>query len=303
MSFSLENAPKQTGKKAIVTGANTGLGYETALGLAKLGATVIMACRNLEKAEAAKAKILEQAKDADITVMHLDLSSLESVKKFASEYRDRHDSLDLLINNAGIMFPPYTKTEEGFESQIGVNHLGHFLLTELLIDLMPDTPESRVVSLSSNAHKFGRMNFDDLQSEKNYSATAAYGQSKLACLMFADELQRRLDESDKQKISVAAHPGVAQTELARHMPDWLVWIMGFTVAPFITHPVDQAALPTLMAAIAPDVKGGEYFGPQGAGEMTGKPGRAEKASHALDQNVAKKLWQVSEELTDCKFEV
>ncbi|OKH17331.1 oxidoreductase [[Limnothrix rosea] IAM M-220] len=303
MSFSLENAPKQTGKKAIVTGANTGLGFETALGLAKLGATVILACRNLEKADAAKTKILEQVKDADVTVMHLDLSRLESVKKFASEYRDRHDSLDLLINNAGIMFPPYTKTEEGFESQIGVNHLGHFLLTELLIDLMPDTPESRVVSLSSNAHKFGKINFDDLQSEQKYSATAAYGQSKLACLMFADELQRRLEASGKQKISVAAHPGVAQTELARHMPGWLVWIMGITVAPFITHPVDQAALPTLMAAIAPDVKGSEYFGPQGTAEMTGQPGRAEKADHALDQEVAAKLWQVSEKLTGKKFVV
>ncbi|AFY37737.1 Protochlorophyllide reductase [[Leptolyngbya] sp. PCC 7376] len=301
MSFSVENAPSQQGKTAIVTGSNTGLGYETALGLAKLGATVILACRNLEKAEAAKTKILSEVPSAAVSVMALDLNSLDSVRQFAADFRTQHQQLDLLINNAGIMFPPYTQTAEGFESQIGVNYLGHFLLTQLLIDLMPDTPDSRIVSLSSNAHKFGKLNFDDLQSEKNYSATAAYGQSKLACLMFADELQRRLAASGKQKISVAAHPGVAQTELARHMPGWLVWIMGFTVAPFITHPVDQAALPTLMAAIASDVKGGEYFGPQGTAEMTGKPGRAEKASHALDQDAATKLWQVSEQLTGEKF--
>ena len=301
MGFSLDNIPSQAGKKAIVTGANTGLGYETALGLAKVGTTVIMACRNLTKGEAAKAKILSEVSDTEITVIELDLSSLESVRQFAATYREQFETLDLLINNAGIMFPPYTKTTEGFESQIGVNHLGHFLLTQLLIDLMPDSSESRVVSLSSNAHKFGRMNFEDLQSEQKYSATAAYGQSKLACLMFADELQRRLEVSGKQVISVAAHPGVAATELSRHMPGWLVWIMSFTVAPLITHPVPQASLPTLMAALASDVKGSEYFGPQGSGEMTGLPGRASKANHALDRDVAAKLWAISEQLTGCQF--
>lgn len=301
MSFSLNQIKNQTGKKAIVTGANTGLGYETALGLAKVGATVILACRNLKKAEIAKRKILAEVTNADVQIIELDLSRLDSVRTFAATYRERYDSLDLLINNAGIMFPPYTKTVDGFESQIGVNHLGHFLLTQLLIDLMSDRPESRIVSLSSNAHKFGRLNFQDLQSEQNYSATAAYGQSKLACLMFADELQRRLEASGKKILSVAAHPGVAATELSRHMPSWLVWAMSFTVAPFITHPVDQASLPTLMAALDPNVQGGEYFGPQGAGEMTGLPGRATKAKHALDQAAATQLWTVSQDLTQCQF--
>lgn len=303
MDFSLENISSQQGKMAIVTGANTGLGFETALGLAKVGATVILACRNLEKAEAAKAEILAQVPDAKLEVMPLDLGSLSSVREFAASYKDKYSQLDLLINNAGIMFPPYSKTEDGFESQIGVNHLGHFLLTALLIDLMPDNSDARIVSLSSNAHKFGKINFEDLQSEQKYSSTAAYGQSKLACLMFADELNRKLKASGKNILSVAAHPGVAQTELARHMPGFLVTLIRWTIAPFITHPVDEAALPTLLAALGAEVEGGDYFGPQGKGEMTGEPGVAVKADHAKDTEVAAKLWQVSEELTDHKFAV
>ena len=303
MDFSLESISSQQGKMAIVTGANTGLGFETALGLAKVDATVILACRNLEKAEAAKAEILAQVPDAKLEVMQLDLGSLSSVREFAANYKEKYSQLDLLINNAGIMFPPYSKTEEGFESQIGVNHLGHFLLTALLIDLMPDNSDARIVSLSSNAHKFGKINFDDLQSEQKYSSTAAYGQSKLACLMFADELNRKLKASGKNILSVAAHPGVAQTELARHMPGFLVTLIRWTIAPFITHPVDEAALPTLLAALGSEVKGGDYFGPQGKGEMTGEPGVAVKADHAKDTEVAAKLWQVSEELTGQKFAV
>jgi NAD(P)-dependent dehydrogenase (short-subunit alcohol dehydrogenase family) len=301
MGFNLDTIPSQTGKKAVVTGANTGLGFETALGLAKTGATVILACRDPEKAAQAKAQILTQVPNADIETIPLDLSRLASVREFAAQYQQKYDQLDLLINNAGIMFPPYTKTEDGFESQIGVNHLGHFLLTALLLKLMPDSSESRVVSLSSNAHKFGKINFEDLQSEQKYSSTAAYGQSKLACLLFADELHRRLVANGKQILSVCAHPGVAQTELARHMPSFLVLIMRFTVAPLITHPVEQAALPILLAALGSEVKGGNYFGPQGAGEMTGQPGLAVKAPHGQDAAVAAKLWQVSEALTGCQF--
>ncbi|MGB2923732.1 MAG: oxidoreductase [Limnothrix sp.] len=303
MGFNLEQVPSQQGKKAIVTGANTGLGFETALGLAKVGATVIMACRNLKKAETAKAEILAKVADADLCVMELDLASLASVRQFAANYREQFTELNLLINNAGLMFPPYTKTDDGFESQIGVNYLGHFLLTALLWALMPDTPESRIVSLSSNAHKFGKINFDDLQSEQDYSATAAYGQSKLACLMFADEFNRKLEASGKKLLSVSAHPGVAQTELARYMPKLLVAVMRWTILPLITHPVEAGAMPTLMAALAADVQGGEYFGPQGLAEMKGEPGRASKAEHALELEVAQKLWQVSESLTDCEFAV
>lgn len=302
MDFNLSTLPAQPGKIAIVTGANTGLGYETALGLAQVGMTVILACRNEAKAEQAKANILAQVPDADLEVIPLDLSKQSSVRAFAQQFRSQHSQLNLLVNNAGIMFPPYEVTEDGYESQFAVNHLSHFLLTALLIDLMPDSAESRVVSLSSNAHKFGKINFDDLQSETKYSATIAYGQSKLACLLFANELQRKLTAQGKNILSVCAHPGVSNTELARYIPKAIQLLLWLTPLPFMAHKPEKAALPTLYAALANDVKGAEYFGPQGALEMSGKPGRAPKAAHGQDEAVAQRLWDVSEELTGANFD-
>ena len=302
-TFCLENVPSQSGRVAIVTGANTGLGYETTLGLAQTGATVVMACRSLTKAEAAQQQILQQIPSATLDILPLDLSDLSSVRHFADLFRQKYNRLDLLINNAGIMIPPYGKTMDGFESQLGANHLGHFLLTALLVALMPDAAESRVVSLSSIAHKRGVINFSDLQSEKSYSKTAAYAQSKLACLMFTDELQRRLDKAGKKLLSVCAHPGGSPTELSRNMSKTLSLFVEVVIVPLFTHPVDQGALPTLMAALDKAVRGGEYFGPQGFMEMRGEPGRATRAKQACDEDVARRLWEVSERLTGCEFVV
>lgn len=305
MAFDLENIPSQQGKVAIVTGANTGLGYETVSYLAQKHFKVIMACRNLEKAEQAKVEIEATVPVADLEILQIDLSDLSSVRRFAQNFRQHYNSLDLLINNAGIMWPPYALTVDGFESQMGANYFGHFLLTALLLDLMPDTSESRVVSLSSNAHRLGagKINFDDLQSEQNYSKTGAYAQSKLACLMFGNELQRRLAQAGKKIRSVTAHPGVSNTELARHMPQYQVQLIQYTIGPLLCHAPDQAALPILMAALDPEAQGGEYFGPQGFMEMKGQPGRATQSDYAQNQAAAAQLWGVSEELTGCTFDI
>lgn len=301
MEFTVDTVRSQSGRRAIVTGANTGIGYETALGLAQTDMTVILACRDLAKAEAAKAKILNLIPAASVDVMALDLSLLSSVKAFATQYRNTHSRLDILVNNAGIMAPPFSQTEDGFERQFAVNHLGHFLLTALLLDLMPDTPDSRVVSLSSNAHKMGQINFADLQSTKNYSSMGAYAQSKLACLMFADELQRRLTRQNKRILSVCAHPGGSETELGRHLSKTVAFILRLLLVPLVTHPPAEAALPTLYAALGDEVQGGDYFGPQGFLEMSGQPGRATRSPGSQSQEVAEKLWSVSEELTGAVY--
>lgn len=297
----INNLPSQAGRIIIVTGANAGLGYETTLVLAQKGAKVIMACRNMGKAEKAKSKIEQEVSDADLEILEIDLSNLASVRNFAKTYQSKFDRLDVLINNAGIMMPPYTKTEDGFELQFQANHLGHFLLSGLLLDTIVKTPKSRIVSLSSLAHKGGKINFDDLQSEQKYSASAAYGQSKLACLMYAYELQRRLEKAGHQDtISTAAHPGVAETELIRHMPKLLYKVLKYTVAPFITHAPSEGAKPTLLAAIG-EADGGDYFGPTGFGEMKGQAGKASSTDLANDEAIAQKLWEVSEQLVGLEY--
>ncbi|MGD8426666.1 MAG: oxidoreductase [Balneolaceae bacterium] len=303
MSFDLKHIPSQKDKNAIVTGANTGLGYETTIGLAKKDVKVIMACRNKEKAQKAKTDILDILPEADLEIMHLDLSSLSSIKKFAEGFKERFEKLDLLINNAGVMVPPYSTTEDGFELQFGVNYLGHFTLTALLIDHMPDNSDSRVVSLSSNAHKRGQLHFGNLQWEQDYDRRKAYSQSKLACLMFGDELDRRLKAGGKKILSVSAHPGVSPTDLGRHIPAFLYNLLKFTLIPFVSHSPKKGALPTLQAALGPNVNGGDYYGPQGFNEMKGAPGLAERAKVAKDREAAKKLWDVSEVLTGVEFEI
>jgi NAD(P)-dependent dehydrogenase (short-subunit alcohol dehydrogenase family) len=240
--------------------------------------------------------------NADLEILLLDLGRLSSVREFTDSYKRRFAHLDILINNAGIMYPPYAKTEDGIESQFAVNYLGHFLLTSLLLKIMPDTSYSRVVSLSSNAQRLGVIKFDDLQSERTYSKTAAYNQSKLACLMFSDELNRRLKANKRKIRSVCAHPGGAETELGRHMSKVTYAFLKSTIVPFITQPIGRAVLPTLLAALGPDVKGGEYFGPQGFFEMKGNPGRAARTKSIENkEDVAQQLWVVSEELTSCSF--
>jgi NAD(P)-dependent dehydrogenase (short-subunit alcohol dehydrogenase family) len=300
--FNLEEVPEQKGRIAIVTGANVGLGYETALGLASKKIKVVMACRNLEKARNAKVGILNQVPEANLEIIQLDLNSLESVRSFAAEYLKEYDKLDLLINNAGIMIPPYQQTKEGFESQFGVNYLAHFLLTNLLIPALLNTEHSRVVSLSSIAHKHGKIDFGNLNAEKKYSRTGAYSQSKLACLMFAYELQRRLEKAGKETISVAAHPGVSNTSLIRYLPGILQGL-NTLLAPIFTQSAKEGAQPSLYAALGKDMEGGDYCGPDGKKEWKGKATKVKSTRLSHDQEVAKKLWEVSEKLTGEKFTI
>ena len=297
----INSLPQQTGRTFIVTGANTGLGYETTIMLAKKGAKVIMACRNMSKANAAKANILKEVPKTDLDVLEIDLSSLKSVRSFVKAYQAKYDKLDVLVNNAGVMMPPYSKTEDGFELQFGANYLGHFLLTGLLLQTITKTPNSRIVTLSSLVHKNGKINFADLQSEKKYSASEAYAKSKLACLMFTRELQRRLEKAGHQQtISTASHPGIATTELSRHMPKLVYNVLRYTIAPFLTHAPIEGAKPTMLAAIG-EAKGGDYFGPTGFNEFKGKPGKATSTPLSNDEAIANQLWEVSEKLVGLNY--
>lgn len=300
IEFRIKDLASQKGRIAVVTGANTGLGYATAKALAGTGMKVIMACRNLEKAMAARDKILRDQPDSDLQIMIVDLLRLSSVRDFSAEYLKRFDRLDLLINNAGIMIPPYRKTEDGFESQMGVNYFAHFLLTGLLFDTIAKTPGSRIVSLSSIAHKRARINFEDLHWEKRYSPLKAYGQSKVACLFFAFELNRRIQKAGLGTIAVAAHPGISLTELMRHIPTSLMSLARPLGKLFAQSP-EKGALPILYAALAPNVKGGDYIGPQGFGEWTGNPGKAKYSDFSRDEAIAVKLWDLSEKLTGVCF--
>ncbi len=299
MSWTLKQAPTQSGRIAVVTGANIGLGYETALALAGKGCTVVLACRNAGKAEAAQAAILAQHPKARVESMALDLGSLRSVRAFASAYKKRHATLDLLINNAGIMMPPFSLSEDGFESQLAANYLGHFALTGLLLPLIVKTPESRIVSLSSLAHKWSGIRFDDLHFTRRYDKRLAYGQSKLACLMFAYELQRRLTQAGSRTLSVAAHPGVSSTNLFQHLPKVVQLFAPLTE--LIFQSASGGAQPTLYAALGDDIQGGDYCGPQAMGEMRGAPGKVGSSRRSRDEAVAAKLWGVSEELTGVRF--
>lgn len=300
MDFNIDKIDSQKGKIAIVTGANSGLGQEITIGLAKKDIKVIMACRNIEKAENAKSKILETVETADLEVMELNLNSLTSVRNFAKAFSEKYEYLNLLIENAGIMIPPFAKTEDGFESQMGVNHFSHFLLSNLLFPLLNKTKGARILTTSSIAHEKGKIDFDNLNSENSYSKTSAYGQSKLACLMFAYELQRRLEKADSNVIAVSAHPGVSMTNLFKHIPKFVRVLMTPLLMLF-THPPQKAALPMLYAALSDDVNGGDYIGPTGFRGMKGKPGKVKSKPQSYDKDVAKKLWEVSEKLTGENF--
>jgi len=295
--WSAEALGDQSGRVAIVTGSNSGIGFETARVLAGKGATVVMACRNLEKANPKADEIGAAHPDADVEVMQLDLSDLGSVQRFAEAFRAKHSRLDLLINNAGIMVPPYGKTAQGFETQFGVNHLGHFALTGSLLDLITNTPGSRIVTVSSIAHYMGRIDFADLNWEKGYRAQAAYGQSKIANLLFTYELQRRLAAAGKNTIAVAAHPGWTETNLQEHAKG-----VKF-LNRFLAQEPLMGALPTLYAATEPSVQGAEYFGPSGFMEMNGSPKKVKSNKRSHDEDVAERLWNVSEELTGVRFQI
>lgn len=292
--FTDADVPDQTGKTIFITGANTGLGYEAAKVLAGRGARVLIGCRSKDKALQACSKILAEHPEADIAVVELDLSSLDSVKKAAKTVA-REPRLDVLINNAGIMIPPYELTRDGFESQFGVNHLGPFALTGLLLDKLRSTPDSRVVSTASIAHKRGKIHFDDINAEQGYNAIARYAQSKLANLYFTYELQRRLAASGAKIISVAAHPGIATTELSRYLPRALVMLTPLFQPLFNT--AAQGAWPTLCAATMPGVRGGDYYGPAKRLETAGPAVKVKSTGSSHDRAVARELWDLSIAMT------
>lgn len=301
MDFNLKNIPSQKGRIAIVTGANNGIGFETTLAMAKYGFKVIMACRNMSKAEKAKTEILQQVPNADLDILSLDLSDLESVRSFAKEFKEKYTKLDVLINNAGILVYSGKKSNTGVELQFATNHLGHFLLTSLLMELIPDDHASRVVALSSLAHKGAKIHFDDLNCEKDDDPDAAYGQSKLANLMFADELDRRLKASGKKIKALAVHPGGSDSGLFDEMSR-LKYYFFKILSPFILNSSSSAARPSIFAALSSEVRGGEYFGPQGFNEFKGRVGVAKRSDYSKREDVASRLWKLSEEMTGQSFD-
>ena len=297
MSFDEASIPDQTGRVAIVTGANSGIGYETARALAAKGARVVVACRDASKGRSAEARIRAAHPNCDARFEALDLGSLTSVRAFAARFLAAESRLDLLINNAGVMVPPLGRTADGFELQFGTNHLGHFALGGLLLERIRATAGARVVSVSSLMHRIGRIDFSNLNAERSYNATLAYGQSKLANLLFVRELQQRFAKAGVQAIAAAAHPGSTRTGLQQHST-----LMGAAVAVFAQQPPD-GALPTLRAATAADVRGGDYYGPGRWFEMAGPPVAARRSAAARDDATAQRLWDVSTQLTGVAYTI
>jgi NAD(P)-dependent dehydrogenase (short-subunit alcohol dehydrogenase family) len=310
------DVPDQRGRTAVVTGANSGLGFETARVLASRGATVVLACRDPGQAARAASLIAagtgpdaagaRDGQSARVQTLRLDLASLASVREAAEELCSRYQHLDLLINNAGVMMPPYGRTEDGFELQFGTNHLGHFALTGLVLGRLLTTSGSRVVTVSSNGHRAGRINVDDLQSERHYRKMRAYGQSKLANLMFTYELQRRLAAAGAPTIALAAHPGTSRTDLVRHLSGPSRATVNARLGPltsWFAQSAGMGALPTLRAATDPGATGGQYYGPGGAFGFTGYPVPVESSSRSRDVPVMERLWEESEKLTGVRFPV
>ena len=313
--WTADHVPDQTGRVAIVTGANTGIGYPTAAVLASKGARVVLAVRDMEKGRQAARRMAAAGAQTEVAVQQLDLTSLDSVRTAAKELRNTYPYIDLLINNAGVMYTPKSTTKDGFELQFGTNHLGHFAFTGLLLDRMLPVPGSRVVTVSSLGHRImAKIHFDDLQMERDYSRVTAYGQSKLANLMFTYELQRRLsgygqDPSDpepdgggRETVAVAAHPGGSNTSLTRNLPTLirppveLVWGL-------LAQSAEMGALPTLRAATDPAVQGGQYYGPGGIGEQRGYPKLVRSSAQSHDEELQQRLWTVSEKLTGVSYPV
>ena len=297
--------PDLSGKTIVVTGGNSGIGYEAALEFARKRAKVVLACRDLGKARTAAAKITASSPGADVEVMALDLSDLASVRGFSDAFHLQHQALHVLCNNAGVMAIPYRLTTDGFEMQFGTNHLGHFALTGLLLDLILATDGSRVVNVASGAHRMGSIRFDDLQWKNGYGKWRAYGQSKLANLLFTFELQRKADSAGKKFLSVACHPGYAATNLQAVGPR----MSGSSTMEYLTEignklfsqSAAMGALPTEYAAVSPNVHGGDYIGPDSIGELWGHPKKVGCSAAAQDTAAAKRLWEVSEQLTGVRY--
>jgi NAD(P)-dependent dehydrogenase (short-subunit alcohol dehydrogenase family) len=302
MKFNIDKVLAQPGKVAIVTGANNGLGFETTMALAKKEIEVVMACRNFGKAEDAKLMIKKINPKAKLHVLELDLSNMNSVRKFAEEFTEKYNRLDFLINNAGIMMPPFSLTKDGFESQLATNYVGHFLLTKLLFPIIKDTPAARIVSLSSLAHKWHEIQFDDINFKKSYNKRHAYSQSKLACLMFGIELDKRLKVANIDAMSLSAHPGISDTNLTSSMPKVFHFLVT-KVGSLLLQSAKDGAQPQLYAALGTDITGGEYTGPDGKGEMKGDAVKVRPRSLAKNKEVAERLWDKTEEMLGEKFEI
>ena len=297
-TWTTADIPDQSGRTAVITGANTGLGFETAKALADKGARVVLAVRDTDKGRQAAARI-----GGDVTVQELDLTSLASIRAASEELHTTFESLDLLINNAGVMTTPKATTKDGFELQFGTNHLGHFALTGLLLDRLLDVDGARIVTVSSNGHKMGgAIHFDDLQWERRYNRMGAYTQSKLANLLFTYELQRRLAPRGKT-VALAAHPGTSTTELARTLPRPVERAFLAAAPVLFAQTADKGALPTLRAATDPGALGGQYYGPDGVGQQRGNPVVVASSDQSYDLDLQRRLWAVSEELTKVVFPV
>ncbi len=293
-----KDIPSQMGKVAIVTGANRGLGFEVAKALARKGARVIMACRSIEKAEAALKKIRDDFPDVQMDMIPLDLADLSSIRKFATKFKEKYDRLDILCNNAAAIWTPQAKTVDGFELQFGTNFLGHFALTGLLIDMLIKTGDSRVVSMSSWDHTNGKIHFDDLNLEKDYDKKKAYSQSKLAILLFAYELERKLRAAGTTVLSNASHPGWIK---GSNLPKSEILLR--LLNPILGGEPEQGALSMLYAATALEAEGGAYYGPGGMLGTKGYPAKVKSSEASHDVDVAKRLWDISEELTGIKYPI
>ncbi len=308
MAWTTDAISEQRDKVFVVTGANSGIGLEAAKTLARKGAHVVLACRSAARAEQAREQIRQAVPDASLELSPLDLASLASVHAFAERFLEAHPRLDGLVNNAGLMALPYGKTADGFEMQLGTNHLGHFALTGLLLPRLLETENARLVTVASTAHRWGRMHWDDLMGERGYEPWSWYGQSKLANLLFHYELARRLEAKGHAptRLAVAAHPGYAATQLPLKGPEMegsklKEWVMKAGSA-LIAQGPDMGALPTLRALLDPDAKNGEYYGPRGLLELFGYPVKVGSNRASRDEADQARLWEVSEKLTGVRFE-
>ena len=294
--WTTDDIPDQTGRIAVITGANSGIGYHTAEELARKGATVVLACRSQARGEEAVERLHRALPRANAALMLLDLGNLDSVHAFVETFAAHHDRLDLLINNAGVMFPPLGRTAQGFELQLGINHLGHFALTGLLLPWVRKAEQARIVVVASTAHRAGSISLDDPNwASRRFNTIAAYGQSKLANLLFARELTRRLPAHGVDAIAVSAHPGWTSTNLGRES----------TIVSLASRLLAQSALmgalPTLRAATDPEAAPDVYYGPRGPGELRGYPVEVGRNEAAKDDTVASELWALSEQLTGVRF--
>ncbi|MEO6144981.1 MAG: oxidoreductase [Dermatophilaceae bacterium] len=300
-AWNTDQMPDQSGRRVVVTGASSGLGEITARELARKGAQVVLAVRNASKGEASAQRIRGAIPGALVEVAELDLSSLESVRAFAAGLLAQSPTLDLLVNNAGIMMTPENRTADGYELQLGTNHLGHFALTGLLLEALGRGTGPRVVTVSSIAHKGGQIHFDDMQLERGYAPQKAYSQSKLANAIFGIELDRRLRAAGSPILSVLAHPGYSATNLQSTGPTGLsAFVMKISNA-LVAQKADRGALPQLFAATAPTVQGGQFYGPSGFQEARGAPIEVQAVAAAHDPATGRRLWSVSEQLTGVTF--